>query len=247
MHTQRPFSDDFRPDIRQWLMWIPSALGIGLLLGILVTFGQLAFLPPPPGKESRLPEPVVAVLPSLTPVATSSSGAATGATASASPAPQTTDRLAEHDSGRTNGRGSGREVRPSPGPPVSPAPSHRPPKPEPTRSHPSRPETAPVTRLYRVVNAWDDGFIGEVLVVNDSDAPRDWTVVLRFPDNVDRLYTSWVEGAPQATLTRVGRNYVWHSGAPVGARSSVPLRFQFARHDGGNSPAICTADGTACD
>jgi hypothetical protein len=71
-------------------------------------------------------------------------------------------------------------------------------------------------------------------------------VVLRFPDSVGPLYTSWVEGAPQATLTRSGQTYVWHSGVPVGGRSSVPLRFQFARHGGGMSPSLCTVNGIAC-
>lgn len=241
MNTQRPFTDDFRPDMRQWLVWIPTAIGIGLLLGILVTFGRLAFMPAPPGRESLLPEPVVAVLPSMTPVATSTpSSAAPRPSANPSPTPRETVPPG-HDSGR--GRPP-HKVTPVPGRPATPSPSKRPPRPKPTKTTP--PETAAITGRYQVLNAWGEGFIGEVLIGNDSGQPRDWTVVLRFPDSVGRLYTSWVEGAPQATLTREGDTYVWHSGVPLGARSSVPLRFQFARQGSGMSPSLCTVNGTSC-
>jgi len=217
------------------MIWIPTAIGIGLLIGILVTFAQLAFVPPRTSETGPLPEPVVAVFPSMTPVATSTPSPRTPV--STSPTPRATVPAAAHD----RGRGASRGVTT---PPVTPPGPKRPPKPKPTWTH--RPEAAQLTGQYEVLTEWEDGFIGGVLIGNDSDEPRDWVVELRFPDGVGRLDASWVAGAPEATMTRDGRTYVWHSGVPVGGRSSVPLRFQFRRHGDGRSPALCTVNGTAC-
>lgn len=239
MITHRSFTADFRPDIRQWLVWIPTAIGIGLLIGILVTFARLAFLPPRPSDAGSLPEPVVAVFPSTSPVATSSPRTPAGG----SPVARTTVTVAAH------GQGSSvppHGVTPSPGPPVKAPGSRRPPKPRPTWSRTRLPQATPVTGQFAVFNVWDDGFIGGVQIGNDSDQPSDWVVELRFPDDVGWLDASWVEGAPAATMTRDGRTYIWHSGVPVGPRSTVPLRFQFHRHGDGMSPSLCTVNGTAC-
>jgi hypothetical protein len=141
-------------------------------------------------------------------------------------------------------------------PPVSAA-SSRPPSPERSSARPVapsrvRPATPPppevtVTGRYRVVDSFGDGFIGEVLVVNATDRDRDWTVRLRFPDNVGALRTSWVEAAPQATLATAGDVFTWSSGVPVGARSRVALRFHFARSGSGDRPLTCTVNGANCD
>ena len=143
--------------------------------------------------------------------------------------------------------------------PASPTPS---PTPTPTLSTPAMPPptTGPTlsTALprppvdphlvgrYRVLNHFGDAFIAEVLVVNTSGRDRDWTVTLRFPANVGRLYAVWVEGAPQATMTRSGRDYVFTSGVPVAGHSSVPLRFHFERRGHGSEPELCTVNGGAC-
>lgn len=82
-----------------------------------------------------------------------------------------------------------------------------------------------MTGTYRVLNSYDDAFIAEVLVSNGGRTAVNWTVVLRFPGTVGRLITSWVESAPQASLTSSGQTYTWRSGVPVPAGSSVPLRF----------------------
>jgi hypothetical protein len=114
----------------------------------------------------------------------------------------------------------------------------------------ARPATVPppvtVTGRYRVVDSFDDGFIGEVLVVNRTDRDRDWTVRLRFPGNVRDLRTSWVESAPQATAGTDGGTFVWASGVPVAAGSSVALRFHFSRSGSGDRPRTCTVNGSAC-
>lgn len=137
--------------------------------------------------------------------------------------------------------------------PPSPAgPTHRPveppraTKPAPPRT-PAPPADPDVVGRYRVLQQFGDGFIAEVLVVNTSRRDRDWTVTVRFPDNVGRLYAAWVEGAPQATVRRSGREYVFTSSVPVGAHSSVPLRFHFERHGRGTTPQRCLANGAPCD
>jgi hypothetical protein len=140
---------------------------------------------------------------------------------------------------------------------VSPVPRSQTPTPKPTTVRPaapsrprpttSRPRPEPaVTGRYRVVQSFDDGFIGEVFVANPTGRDRDWTVRLRFAGNVGNLRASWVESAPQATLATDGSTYVWTSGVPVPAGSGVALRFHFARSGSGDRPRTCTVDGTAC-
>ncbi|MFV2020944.1 cellulose binding domain-containing protein [Micromonospora sp. LOL_023] len=145
---------------------------------------------------------------------------------------------------------------PSPTPSPTPAPSIAEMPPPSTGSAPStaassagvpRPPADPhLSGRYRVLDKFGDGFIAEVLVVNSSGQGRDWTVTLRFPGNVGRLYAAWVEGAPQATMSRSGQDYVFTSGVPVAGHSSVPLRFHFERRGGGTDPDRCAVNGVAC-
>jgi hypothetical protein len=118
------------------------------------------------------------------------------------------------------------------------APRSRPPS--------SRPPRPALTGTYRVVDSFDDGFIGEVLIANPTGQDRDWTVRLRFPGNVGELRTSWVESAPQATLRTDGDTFVWRSGVPVPAGDRVALRFHFARSGTGDRPVSCAVDGSPC-
>lgn len=85
-----------------------------------------------------------------------------------------------------------------------------------------------------------------MLVSNPTSAATDWVVELRFPSNVGDLRTSWVESAPQATLSRSGSTYIWRSGVPVNPGSSVALRFQFARTGAGDRPASCEVNNAPC-
>ncbi|MFY1699513.1 MULTISPECIES: cellulose binding domain-containing protein [unclassified Solwaraspora] len=150
---------------------------------------------------------------------------------------------------------------PSPTPPVPPTPDMMP-SPTgpamatvlppgvttaPARTTPPAPPANPeVIGQYRVLQQFGDAFIAEVLVVNTSRRDRDWTVTLRFPGNVGRLYAAWVEGAPQATLRQSGRDYIFTSGVPVAGNSSVPLRFHFERRGHGSEPQRCAVNGAAC-
>lgn len=137
--------------------------------------------------------------------------------------------------------------------PESPATTRPPARPAaPSRARPSTaprptpPPDAPVRGRYRVVDSFPDGFIGEVLVTNSSPRDRDWTVRLAFPGTVGDLRTSWVESAPQATLSTAGDTFVWSSGVPVAAGSTAVLRFHFARSGDDERPLSCTVNGTAC-
>lgn len=137
------------------------------------------------------------------------------------------------------------------GPASPPGPARRTPPatgPAPTRSRsadpaPTRPE---VVGRYRVVASYPDSFIGEVLVVNRGAVARQWTVELRFPDNVGKLRGSWVDSAPPAVPSRSGDWYVFTGVAPVAAGSPAPLRFHLDRSGRGETPTECRVDGTRC-
>lgn len=110
---------------------------------------------------------------------------------------------------------------------------------------PPPPPRALVTGRYRVMEAWDGGFIGEVLLSNAAAGPRSWTVRL-VPPAGSRLVTSWVEGAPQGSARMSDGVFTYTSGADLGGGASVPLRFHFERNGGNTRPSGCTVDGNAC-
>ncbi|MEU5789421.1 cellulose binding domain-containing protein [Micromonospora purpureochromogenes] len=110
---------------------------------------------------------------------------------------------------------------------------------------PQPPPPSPVTGRYRVLEAWDDGFIGQVLLSNAAAGPRPWTVRL-VPPAGSRLASSWVEGAPQGSARMSDGVFTYTSGVDLDGGASVPLRFHL-EHTGGNTrPSGCTVDGTAC-
>ncbi|WP_189329891.1 hypothetical protein [Actinoplanes ianthinogenes] len=211
----------FRDGIRDLLPWAPTVIAVGaLLFMLLVTMVRLY-----PGKRPDdialdpvppLPPPPQTAVVEPSPIKTSFSYAVP-------PSPTTRPPYSR---------------KPVSWSPSSPPPTHRPAT--------TRPPAPTVTGRYGIVGTYDAEFIGEVAISNVTDVPRDWVVSLRFPDNVGDLRTSWVESAPQATLTRSGDSYVWHSGVPVNARSSVLLRFQFARTGTGDRPTTCTVNATRC-
>ncbi|MGC4880483.1 cellulose binding domain-containing protein [Micromonospora sp. DT43] len=135
------------------------------------------------------------------------------------------------------------------GPPPSTPAMSRPPVVGPTvASTSARPSTgAPqrppaVSGRYRVVQSFDGGFIGEVLIVNASGAAHGWTV--RFDFAGGRLVTAWVEGVPQGTLRQSDGSFTYVSGVDVPAGGSVPLRFHLERAS--TTPRGCTVDGVRC-
>ncbi|RSM73168.1 hypothetical protein DMB66_03840 [Actinoplanes sp. ATCC 53533] len=214
--------------LRDLLPWTPTVVGVLTLIVLLVVAAtRFAASPAPaalPPAPTFLPPPVLAPIPlppgqAAVPISPAPSAASVSTSASARP-----------DKTR---------------------PATAPTSPRPSRST-SRPTTAPappagpVSGHYRVMDSYADSFIGEVLIANSAGSDRDWRVELRFPAAVGDLVTSWVEGAPQATLRRSGDSYIWSSGVPVPARSEVPLRFHFRRAGSGNLASSCTVNGTAC-
>ncbi|MFD6568368.1 cellulose binding domain-containing protein [Micromonospora profundi] len=131
----------------------------------------------------------------------------------------------------------------SPTPPVHPVvvptsvrPSTQVPRPAPPQQPPA------VSGRYRVVQSFDGGFIGEVLIVNASRVDRGWTVRVYFGRG--RLVTSWVEGAPQGTARQFDGGFSYVSGVSVPAGGSVPLRFHMEWAS--STPRGCTVDGVRC-
>lgn len=118
----------------------------------------------------------------------------------------------------------------------------------PVASTSARPSTRPpqqpsaVSGRYRVMQSFDGGFIGEVLIVNASGVDRGWTVRFEFAGG--RLVTAWVEGVPQGTLRQFDGGFTYVSGVDVPAGGSVPLRFHLERAS--STPRGCTVDGTRC-
>ncbi|GIE88301.1 cellulose binding domain-containing protein [Actinoplanes regularis] len=225
----------FRQGFGDLLPWTPTAVGVGALL-CMVTVTGFRLLPEEQSGAAAGPE----AIPPVPGAAPSSSGvpSATGTPAdpsAGSSAGTPADPSAASGSATARPSWSSLPVVLSP---TTRAPSSRPPT--------SRTTAPSVTGRYSVVGSYDAEFIGEVRVGNSTGSPVDWVVVLRFPGNVGDLRTSWVESAPQATLSRSGESFVWRSGVPVDGSSSVVLRFQFARTGTGDRPSSCTVNGTPC-
>ncbi|GGN41162.1 hypothetical protein FHR83_002921 [Actinoplanes campanulatus] len=214
----------FREGLAESLPWLPIIVAVGLLLFMVLVTG-LRLLSPDRDDVTVEAEPGLTLPAPLRPAAVTSSAAsapAPSATGSRSPA-----------------------VRPSFSRLPVRTPSTRPSTRPPAVARPSSPVPT-VTGRYRVMAPYDREFIGEVLVTNSGAAPAGWVVELTFPDEVGELRTSWVESAPQATLSRSGDRYIWRSGAPVAVGSSAPLRFQYAHTGTGGRPSSCTVNGTPC-
>ena len=214
--------------LRDLLPWTPTLIGVlALIVLLIVAATRFTSSPAPaalPPAATFLPPPVLAPIPlppgqAALPLSPAPSAVSVSTSASARPGkskPATT--------------------------PTSPRPARSSSRPSTTPAPPA----GPVSGHYRVMDSYADSFIGEVLVANSAGSDRDWRVELRFPATVGDLVTSWVEGAPQATLSRSGAGYIWSSGVPVPAHSQVPLRFHFSRSGSGNLPSACTVNGSAC-
>ena len=226
---------EHRTQVLNLIFWLPTFAGVAILAAVLI-FIMLRLGTAPGSTADLLPTPILPfqqVTPgSLRPpsgIATQNAGETSGAASADGP----------------DGDGAGQST-------TEPNGDARPATARPPAARTVRPPVVPrptvtVTGTYRVMSSYVDGFIGEVLVTNRSTTAVNWTVTLRFPGTVGQLYTSWVESAPQATLSASGQTYTWRSGVPVPVGSSVPLRFQFARSGSGNFPTTCTVNGAPCD
>jgi hypothetical protein len=206
----------FRPGAFELLPWVPSILGVLVMIGLL-GFAVVSLrpsdadvastpAPPPPATPPFLAGPAEPEPPSV--------GAATPETPVPSPSASAAPRP--------------RRTTPAPPPPTTPPP---PPA---------------LTGRFIVVDTFSDSFIGEVRVTNTSRTARGWTVRLRFPASVGDLRNFWVEGAPQPKLQRSGDLLTFTSGAPVAAGKAAQLRFQLDRDGSGIRPSTCSVNGTAC-
>ncbi|MGW4945913.1 hypothetical protein ACWEOZ_30525 [Actinoplanes sp. NPDC004185] len=213
------------PALRELLPWLPTLLGVCALIALLIIAAtrftsspEVRAVPPAPPFLPVPAQPAETLTPA-TPLPDPPSAPASGPP-SARPGSQMRPATATT---------SPRPVRSSSRATTAPAPAR-----------------GPVSGRYRVVDSYDNAFIGEVLVANSSGRDSDWRVELRFPPAVGDLITSWVESAPQATLRRSGDSFIWASGVPVPARGQVALRFHFSRSGSGNLPSACTVNGLGC-
>lgn len=224
------------------LPWALVHIGVGVMIGLLIAASTLtgstpapppAALSLPPGTQPvRDPTPIV----ERRPVVPLAPGAATRSPSPSAepPAPASDARPARGDDDGDDDGGGGSAKLPVSA--IGPSASLR-----------KKPTGDPdLIGTFRVLQSFSDTFIGEVLVKNTTGKARNWTVVLRFPDNVGGLRTAWVEGAPQARQRRSGDTLTFTSTAPVAARSSVPLRFQFDSSGSERRPKVCTVNAASC-
>ncbi|MFC4017666.1 cellulose-binding protein [Micromonospora sp. GCM10011542] len=109
-------------------------------------------------------------------------------------------------------------------------------------ARPAPPQPPAVTGRYRVVQSFDGGFIGEVLISNAAGDGRSWTARLGFPGG--RLVTAWVEGMPQGTAREFDGGFTYTSGAEVPAGGTATLRFHIER--AATKPSECRVDSFGC-
>lgn len=218
---------------RPAMPWVAVALGVCALVALLIV-AAAPFASAPVPQLGPPPQPFLPAEVDLSPSRDLQSAAARPSVAGE---PTGTGGAAPADAGPT-------DARPTDARPTVAEPTASTPRPSPARTTPAPP--GPVTGRYRVVDSFDDGFIGEVRVSNAAGGESDWVVRLRFPENVGELHASWVESAPEATLSRSGSSYVWSSGVPVSARGEALLRFHYARSGTGDVPSTCTVNGAAC-
>lgn len=88
---------------------------------------------------------------------------------------------------------------------------------------------------YQVINQWEDGFIADVTVINNTNqALEDWTVSWNFPDDqiIENTWNAQLENS-EATASMQLKNVPWNVQIPVD--SSVTFGFQ-GRYQGQNTP-----------
>jgi hypothetical protein len=145
---------------------------------------------------------------------------------------------------------------PTPTPSDSPEPtdSPEPPSPEPEPSEPPEPEpTEPpeppppdVVGDYRLAATFDHEFIAKVVIVNNTDHPKDWKVRLAYPQDVEKLKAVWVDGSPDPAVHLDDGELVVVGAEPVDGDSHVVLKLDFERSGPNIDPTICTVNGTHC-
>lgn len=128
---------------------------------------------------------------------------------------------------------------PSPTATAKPAPTPKPtpqPKPKPT------PPSLDVTVTYSIPESWDDGFQGELTMVNHtSSAVNGWQITITLPgDQVDSVWgANWRSGAGSSLIMTAAS---YDQVIEPGASQSV----NFTAQGTTTSPATCTFDADAC-
>ncbi|WP_033339707.1 cellulose binding domain-containing protein [Catenuloplanes japonicus] len=125
---------------------------------------------------------------------------------------------------------------------VEPTPSAVPPtsaKPSPT---PAREAVAGLGARYVLGSSWNDGFVSNLVIGNDTGASTGWQVRLTYPANVEIAVT----GFWNATASVSGTTLVL-DGGPLAADAEVQAGFQATKNTPAQvDPTSCTINGTPC-
>jgi hypothetical protein len=140
---------------------------------------------------------------------------------------------------------------PTPAPSDSPEPtdSPEPSSPEPDPTEPPEPEpTEPpdVVGDYKLAAKFDHEFIAKVVIVNNTDHPKDWKVRLDYSHDVDKLKAAWVDGSHDPAVHLDDGELVVAGAEPVDGDSTVVLKLNFVRSGPDIDPTKCLVNGVPC-
>ena len=96
---------------------------------------------------------------------------------------------------------------------------------------------------YAIRNAWDNGFVADVTIVNRKDALRNWNVAWSFPGN-QRVTHLWDGVATQAGPSVTVGNTTWNGSVASGG--TMAFGFQAAFSGANALPSAVTLNGAAC-
>lgn len=99
---------------------------------------------------------------------------------------------------------------------------------------------------YRLLTLAEHAFTGRVVLVNGSDQPRRWRLVLEFPPDVGDLVELAVEGGPEPAVDESGNRLIVTGAAPIEPVSWVRLTLEVERSGDDVDPIDCTVNGAPC-
>ncbi|WP_433529014.1 hypothetical protein ACQPYA_22150 [Micromonospora sp. CA-263727] len=213
--------------------WVVVLLAAALLVVLLVV-AVLSFRGPERPAESApvppmsLPIPAAAGTPAPTespsgPSGPSRSGAASPTPSGASAEPLVPSRTAS-PAGRSEASRSPAGVAPEPSP--------------------STTGGGTLAASYRVLADDEESFQARLVVSNGSGASSDWRVELRFTGEVTGVRAS---SGPGVSVTIKDRGWYLLSGTgPLNSGAEQTVQLRFTRTGGGEYPAQCTVNGSAC-
>ncbi len=209
--------------------WVVVLLGTALLVVLLVV-AVLSFRGPERPAQSAPAPPMSLPIPAAadTPAPAQSPSRAAPAPSTSSAQPTAPSRTAAAAASSATGPG-----------PASIAPTSIAPTDAPMVA-----DTGGVTASYRVLNTDVGSFRARLSVHNGTGERKDWQVELRFTGEVTGVQAS---SGPGVSVTIRGSGWYLLSGTrPLDAGGQQTVQLRFSRTGGGEHPAQCTVNGSAC-